>query len=281
MLPPVMFSTHPQFGVAPCGYRSGGVCLQTPPGLPMGPATFRAPGLPQLVPKTLPPLSPPRVSVKKEAKPAAPTTPRVNGEDEGPKEMEKGEGVWMRPRDRATAGSAIRECATWRIGRFAGKVKDSLGRPLVSPEFSACGVEGLRLMVCPEVGPGWKGPRGRKEKELFAKKITSGRLNGSLKLKVPSMSSPQPVEYCLRVGAVRTEPLKHDFSVSTVSDDGDFGIDWLSQVASDESLTVGVEIFEIQALGECGENCVAESAHSSDDERSELSQHVLPGDQCD
>lgn len=131
--------------------------------------------------------------------------------------------------------------AEWRIGHFSAKLRGCNGRPLVSPAFAACGLEGLRLMVYPE-GKEAKGPRSRRQKELYTKKVTEGPLDGSLKLKVPDCPPPHVLEYYLKVGSVRAGPLRHNFSESTVNGSSDFGADWLQQVDADMSLTVAVEI---------------------------------------
>merc|ERR1719181_120703 len=94
-------------------------------------------------------------------------------------------------------------------------------------------------MVFPD-GKEVKGPRTRAQKELYAKKVKEGPIEGCLKFKVPDGTSV--LEYYLRIGAVRKGPFRHDFSESAVDGCEDFGFDWLEQVGPDQSLTVAVEI---------------------------------------
>lgn len=134
------------------------------------------------------------------------------------------------------------ERAEWRIGHLSAKLRNYMGRPLVSSPFSAGGLEDLRLMVFPDGREATKGPRSRRQKELYAKKVSEGPLEGTLKLKVPECPPPHIIEYWLRVGLVRRGPFRHNFAESTVNGCYDFGIDWWKQVEADQSLTVSLEI---------------------------------------
>jgi len=134
------------------------------------------------------------------------------------------------------------ERAEWRIGHLSTKLRGCMGRALVSSAFGAAGLEDLRLMICPDGKDAVKGPRSRRQKELYAKKVMDGPLEGCLKIKVPNCAASMALEYYLKVGSVRCGPFKHDFAESTVSGCDDFGIDWLKQLDPDASLTVCVEI---------------------------------------
>jgi len=138
--------------------------------------------------------------------------------------------------------------AEWRIGHLSTKLRGCMGRALVSSPFTAAGLEDLRLMICPDGKESQsKGPRSRRQKELYAKKVMEGPLDGCLKLKAPNSSTegaPQEIEYYLKVGSKRMGPIKHKFSESTVSGCEDFGVDWLKQLEVDLSLTVCVEILK-------------------------------------
>lgn len=140
------------------------------------------------------------------------------------------------------------ERAEWRIGHLSTKLRGCMGRALVSSAFTAAGMEDLRLMICPDGNDAAKGPRSRRQKELYAKKVMEGPLEGSLKLKVPNCGASLPVEFYLKVGSVRCGPFKNDFAECTVSGCDDFGIDWLRQLEPDNSLTVCVEITQAPAL---------------------------------
>jgi hypothetical protein len=148
------------------------------------------------------------------------------------------EGVHVAP---GTVDGVECEFAEWRIGNLTTKLRGCMGRALVSSPFSAAGLQDLRLMVFPdgkEVTS--KGPRTRAQKELYAKKVKEGPIEGCLKFKVPDCTCV--LEYYLRIGGVRKGPFRHDFSESAVDGCQDFGVDWLKQVGSDQSLTVAVEI---------------------------------------
>jgi len=139
------------------------------------------------------------------------------------------------------------ERAEWRIGHLSSKLRGCMGRALVSSPFDAAGLKDLRLMVCPGRREGSKGPRSRRQKELYARKVMEGPLDGCLKLKVPDCPENRQLEFYLVVGPVRKGPMKHNFAENTVSGCDDFGVDWLKQLDTDQSLTVCVEILQEQA----------------------------------
>mmetsp|Transcript_14874 Transcript_14874/g.42680 ORF Transcript_14874/g.42680 Transcript_14874/m.42680 type:complete len:412 (-) Transcript_14874:156-1391(-) len=148
------------------------------------------------------------------------------------------------------------ESAEWRIGHLSTKLRGCMGRALVSSSFTAWGLEDLRLMVFPDGKEVAKGPRSRRQKELYAKKVSEGPLEGCLKLKVPDCPAPHILEYFLKVGDVRKGPFKHNFAESTVNGCVDFGIDWLKQVEADHSLTVSVEILRAGATADAVKTAV-------------------------
>jgi len=137
------------------------------------------------------------------------------------------------------------QIAEWRISNFSIKLKGCMGRALVSSSFKAFGLEDLRLMVFPDGKETTKGPRSRRQKDLYAKKVTEGPLEGCLKFKVPECPPPHKVEYFLHVGSVRRGPFNHDFGENTVHGCAEFGMDWLGQVEPDQSLMLKVEIIRL------------------------------------
>lgn len=157
------------------------------------------------------------------------------------------EGVHVTP---STVDGVECESAEWRIGHLSTKLRGCMGRALVSSPFTAFGLEDLRLMVFPDGKEVAKGPRSRRQKELYAKKVSEGPLEGCLKLKVPECPAPHILEYYLKIGDVRKGPFKHNFAESTVNGCLDFGIDWLKQVDGDHSLTVSVQILRAGATAE-------------------------------
>jgi len=135
--------------------------------------------------------------------------------------------------------------AEWRIGHLTTKLRGTMGRALVSPTFQAYGIPAIRLLVCPDAKEASKGPRSKKQKENYAKKVSDGPLEGCLKLKVPSCPKPYVIEYYLKVGSVRFGPYSDNFSECIVSPPRELEVDWLKEVdTSDNSLTVEVDILQ-------------------------------------
>jgi len=138
--------------------------------------------------------------------------------------------------------------AEWRIGHLSVKLRGCMGRALVSPPFSAWGMEDVRLMIYPDIKDSATGPRSRRQKELYNKKVSEGPMDGCLKLKVPNCPAPHILTYFLTVGTDdhRKGPFKHNFAECTVSEPAEFGMDWLSQVDGDGGLMVSVDIIQVE-----------------------------------
>merc|ERR1712100_247933 len=110
-------------------------------------------------------------------------------------------------------------------------------------------MEDVRLMVYPDGKENrTKGPRSRRQKEVYAKQVTEGPLDGCLKLKVPQDPAVSVLELYLSVGKHRVGPFKHNFENQNILSWVDFGINWLEQVDADQSLTVGVEILQADGM---------------------------------
>ncbi|CAE8650275.1 unnamed protein product [Polarella glacialis] len=136
----------------------------------------------------------------------------------------------------------------WRIEDLYGKLQASMGRPLVSPPFSALGLPNLRLMVFPDGRDTMKNARSGERKGLYAAMIKKGPLHGALKLKADCLECATVMKVNLTVGKVRAGPLRYDFSEQAIHGLDDFGVDWLKQVdKSNGSLTVGMEILEVRS----------------------------------
>lgn len=126
--------------------------------------------------------------------------------------------------------------AEWKIRNFSSKLRDAMGRPLVSNSFKLWGLDEVHLMVMPMSSA----PRSRKEKEQFVKMTNDGPLDASLVLKVPNAQCI--LEYCLGVGKKKTGPHSCDFSNTTMDKRGSFGINWLEEKEPDSSIIVSVEM---------------------------------------
>lgn len=135
--------------------------------------------------------------------------------------------------------------AVWRIVQLRGRLKTSLGKPVVSPPFTVAGLGDLRLMVTPDAKGTLEGMRGKSKQSHFAKMLSQGPLECSLKVKVPSTTTPV-VRFHLTVGPhCRQGPFTCDFMQHTVHGCNDFDCDWLKQVDEEGCLCVGLEIVEI------------------------------------
>lgn len=173
-------------------------------------------------------------------------SPNALGNVEDCGEGAQNEGVNVK--DASVEGDTCQR-AEWRIHQLSVKLKGCMGRALVSPPFSAWGMEELRLMICPDQKESGTGPRSRRQKELYNQKVTQGPLDGSVKLKVPSCPAPHTLKYFLTVGTStsnRKGPFTHNFADCTVSDPAEFSMDWLQQVDSDGGLTVSVDIIQMK-----------------------------------
>jgi len=140
--------------------------------------------------------------------------------------------------------------AVWRIVQLRGRLKTSLGKPVVSPAFTISGLGEIRLMVTPDAKGTLEGMRGKSKQSHFAKMLSQGPLECTLKVKVPCTSTPV-VKFYLTVGPnCREGPFTCDFMQHTVHGCNDFDCDWLKQVDEEGCLCVGLEIVEICADGQ-------------------------------
>merc|ERR1719272_2229480 len=98
------------------------------------------------------------------------------------------------------------------------------GRPLVSPDFSAGELTGLRLAVAPE-SQNSKVSRTERSLQAFKKLVMTGPFSG-----------------CLTLNTQTKGPLTNDFSEKCSATHEGFGIDWLQGKNVDGSLLIGVEI---------------------------------------
>jgi hypothetical protein len=129
----------------------------------------------------------------------------------------------------------------WNIKDFSTKLKNGMGRAVVSAAFNLCGLEEVRFMVAPMMQQSNVGPRTRKEKEEFSKMVTNGPLDAALMLKVPN-ARPCVFKYYLGVGNEKTGPHECDFSNTAIDKRGSFGINWFWEMNKDSSITVSVEM---------------------------------------
>lgn len=135
----------------------------------------------------------------------------------------------------------------WKIDDFSGKLQASMGRPVVSPSFSACSLSNLRLMVFPDARDVVKSARSHERKGLYTAMVKKGPLYGSLKLKADGLERATVMTFSLLVGGFRMGPSTYDFSEQAVQGLDDFGVDWLQQVDKPSgALRVSIEIFEVR-----------------------------------
>mmetsp|Transcript_135615 Transcript_135615/g.270596 ORF Transcript_135615/g.270596 Transcript_135615/m.270596 type:complete len:408 (-) Transcript_135615:60-1283(-) len=133
----------------------------------------------------------------------------------------------------------------WAIDDLRGKLRASMGRALVSPQFDVLGFCNLRLMVFPDARDVLKNTRSRERKGIYSAMITKGPLHGALKLKADCLETVASLTFYLRVGSIRRGPFTYDFSDSAIHGCEDFGCDWLLQLdRATESLHVSIEVLD-------------------------------------
>lgn len=128
----------------------------------------------------------------------------------------------------------------WRINHFSERMNRARGRPLVSPDFSAGELAGLRLAVAPE-SQNSKVSKSERSLQAFKTLVTTGPFSGCLTLK--TQNAPQsPLEYYISIKDQTRGPFTNDFSEKCSATHEGFGIDWLQGKNVDGSLLIGIEI---------------------------------------
>jgi len=138
----------------------------------------------------------------------------------------------------------------WHVRQFRARLRQSLGKPLVSPSFDIGGFQDVRLLFFPKVAESkfaGEGVRGKTQKAKYLKMISNGPVYGELKMKVPSTGAGK-VRFSIIAGALRAGPFECDFSQQTVQSVDGFDVDWLSLLHSDcDSMTIGLEMADASA----------------------------------
>jgi len=135
----------------------------------------------------------------------------------------------------------------WRIDSIKTKFKDCLGRPLVSPQFEAGGLPELRLLVFPNLSD-LDGLTMREQKARYEARFAEGPVSGSVKFKVVAEAGDGlEIKFNLFIGDVVQGPLVHNFADHVIAG-FDFSHNWLDSMTAG-SLTIGVEVIEINGLG--------------------------------
>jgi len=128
----------------------------------------------------------------------------------------------------------------WNIKLFSERMNRARGRPLVSPDFSAGKLVGLRLSVAPDPQNSTVS-KDERSLQAFKKLVTTGPFNGCLTLK--TQNTPESaLEYCVLVTHHIKGPFTNDFREQCSATYDGFGEDWLEGKKEDGSLSVGVEI---------------------------------------
>lgn len=136
--------------------------------------------------------------------------------------------------------------AVWRIVHLRGRLKTSLGKPLVSPPFTVGGLSELRFMITPDAKGTLEGLRGKSKQSHFTKMLTNGPLHCSIKLKVPELppTSTTTFKFYLTVGSTaRYGPYTSNFKEHTMHGCNDTETDWLKEVDAEGSICVALEMF--------------------------------------
>jgi len=133
----------------------------------------------------------------------------------------------------------------WNVDDVRGKLRASMGRALVSPQFEVFGHCNLRLVVFPDARDILKSARSRDRKGIYSAMITKGPLHGALKLKADCIETVASLTFYLKVGSIRRGPFTYDFSDSAIHGCEDFGSDWLLQLdRATGSLCVSIEVLD-------------------------------------
>jgi len=134
----------------------------------------------------------------------------------------------------------------WSIAHLGRKLAASLSKPIVSPSFEALGLGDLRLMMVPASGTkdDTDGMHRKKKNNKLKQAVATGPIHGGLKLKV---GSETPVlKFYLNVGGVQKGPFTWDFSQHSMHGCDEFGIDWLSEMGEDNTITVRLDVLELE-----------------------------------
>jgi len=139
----------------------------------------------------------------------------------------------------------------WRIDRVEQKLRESIGRSLVSQAFpveeDTVKLSELRLMVTPSLGLDGGSTTMKAEKARYEAKVKERNLTGSVKLKVVNnFDDSLNVTFSLFAGSEKQGPLEHNFA-DRIMFGCDFTNNWL-QDAENGVLVVGVEILSISAV---------------------------------
>lgn len=129
----------------------------------------------------------------------------------------------------------------WHIRNAKSKLKDCIGRPLVSPEFEAAGLAEMRLLLLPNIDlDALSTIRDRKTK--IEEVVVHGPLQGVLKFKAVG-GEGRTVNFSAFVGSKAKGPVRHNFS-ENIMKVCDFDNDWLQEMHQG-TLVVGVEILNV------------------------------------
>lgn len=135
--------------------------------------------------------------------------------------------------------------AEWRVVNFTARMKAGIGKPLVSPPFSAAGHSDLRLLIFPDPKGAIGGGNAKKRQSNFVKMVSKGPLQCALRLK--ATSGEGVLSFQLAVGDRHWGPFTCDLSqqsICGVACESDLDIDWLGEVGADGCVSAGLEILE-------------------------------------
>jgi hypothetical protein len=154
-------------------------------------------------------------------------------------------------RDEQVGGRIVHK-VSWRIDRVETKLRDCLGRPLVSQPFEVkdtVDLPELRLMVIPSLGanPSGQSLTTKEQKARYEALIKGRSLTGHLKLKVANRVTDARlmIRFNLSVGSQVKQNIIHDFADRIIHGFEFSESSWLEELGNDGSLTVGVDILGV------------------------------------
>lgn len=150
---------------------------------------------------------------------------------------------------------SVSNLATWKVEQIRRRLRQKLGKPLVSPCYSFGPLSDIRLLLFPKfANDKVDGAHGKNQRSRYLKMVNQGPLTCELKLKIPCPDATTVKFFVTLVGAknsFREGPFECNFADKTVHGFGQFDMNWLSEVCTrTDSLVIELDIVEIVRGGD-------------------------------
>jgi len=145
---------------------------------------------------------------------------------------------------------SVANLATWNVVQIRRRLRQKLGKPLVSPCFSLGPLNDIRLLLFPKfANEKAESAQGKHQRSRYLKMVSQGPLACELKLKIPCPDATTVKFFVTLVGVTnrfREGPFECNFADKTVHGFGKFDMNWLSEVCSrTDSVVIELDIVEI------------------------------------